>query len=175
MSRRQTIRRIVALLLRLTAIAFLLAIAVGIAGAYAIGLTRPYLQIFGQNVVGETSAYYTIQENELILSCSKGWNGTHSQPGALCSAPGLSIDRTIVTLTAQARGDEQLTIRVRWWLLAIPCGLSLLAGFILFRPLLRRRFSGPGRCPNCGYDLRATPERCPECGTARVAGSRMVK
>ena len=27
---------------------------------------------------------------------------------------------------------------------------------------LRRR----GRCPNCGYDLRASPGRCPECGAA---------
>lgn len=30
------------------------------------------------------------------------------------------------------------------------------------RPELRKLL--PGRCPACGYDLRATPDRCPECG-----------
>jgi hypothetical protein len=30
----------------------------------------------------------------------------------------------------------------------------------------RSRRARTGRCPACGYDLRATPDRCPECGAA---------
>jgi hypothetical protein len=28
----------------------------------------------------------------------------------------------------------------------------------------RHHRNRPGRCPACGYDLRASPDRCPECG-----------
>jgi hypothetical protein len=35
----------------------------------------------------------------------------------------------------------------------------------LLRRRRQRRWNSSGRCPSCGYDVRATPGRCPECGT----------
>ncbi len=46
-----------------------------------------------------------------------------------------------------------------WWFLIV-------LGILPIQWLRRRRTSAgwPGRCVQCGYDLRATPDRCPECG-----------
>jgi hypothetical protein len=45
---------------------------------------------------------------------------------------------------------------------AVPPLLWLL--LLARRRILRRRLAKSGKCPHCGYDLRATPGRCPECG-----------
>ena len=58
--------------------------------------------------------------------------------------------------------NDDLHLRFPHWLPAAILGLMSIF-FIRKSRRLRHRL---GCCPNCGYDLRATPERCPECGLA---------
>ena len=48
-----------------------------------------------------------------------------------------------------------------WAVFGLSLPTSLLALIRRVHDRWRRR---QGRCPSCGYDLRATPDRCPECG-----------
>jgi hypothetical protein len=57
------------------------------------------------------------------------------------------------------------------WAFALPLGVAPTAwAFRRARRRLRRERGKRGLCPDCGYDLRATPDRCPECG-APVGGA----
>lgn len=49
---------------------------------------------------------------------------------------------------------------IHYWILV----LLTAAPAVLRLTLVARRPVSIGHCPNCGYDLRATPDRCPECG-----------
>lgn len=53
-------------------------------------------------------------------------------------------------------------VTVRYWALVTLC--SVWPGRAVWLWRRSRRRSPPGCCPNCGYDLRASPQRCPECG-----------
>jgi len=47
--------------------------------------------------------------------------------------------------------------------------LAILPGLWVGRAIRKLRRHKIGLCPNCGYDIRATPQRCPECGRVTLA------
>ncbi len=93
---------------------------------------------------------------EIDFAYSSGWAGTPPSRGGLFDLPGLDINRTVVTHWARTRGDAIFSIQIRWWLLLLANLPPLLLSLRLAWPMLRRR-AVPGRCPVCGYDLRARP------------------
>jgi hypothetical protein len=62
-------------------------------------------------------------------------------------------------------GDARIVTFPFWALMS--CFLTLpIVAFARWRHSRGRRIRlAAGKCPQCGYDLRATPDRCPECGT----------
>src|SRR5688572_17306702 len=61
------------------------------------------------------------------------------------------------------------------WLLGLVSAVPL--ALPLRRIVTKRRRVRSGLCPDCGYDLRASPARCPECGrpTTAVGDARSAR
>jgi hypothetical protein len=51
-----------------------------------------------------------------------------------------------------------------WFLLVVSAALPARWLFIRMRGRRRATRTAQHLCPDCGYDVRATPDRCPECG-----------
>jgi hypothetical protein len=96
----------------------------------------------------------------------------------------VSSKRGVVELFGSWAPDEAdkhpveiMDYSVSYWVLALVAGL-LPAAWVRFRlpAIIRRRVHSERQkrqqCPNCGYDLRATPDRCPECGAVRGPASQ---
>ncbi|HET6248765.1 MAG TPA: Clp protease N-terminal domain-containing protein [Tepidisphaeraceae bacterium] len=93
------------------------------------------------------------------------------------STPRLSgrMESILLTCDEEARALGSRTVEPCHLLLAIlreggaAARLLIEAGAedLIIRRTLRKllNVSAPARCPQCGYDLRATPGQCPECGT----------
>jgi hypothetical protein len=55
-------------------------------------------------------------------------------------------------------------IAVPYWFIAAFLSVPLIRAMLVARR--RRGRLDRGLCPDCGYDIRATPGRCPECGAS---------
>ena len=68
-----------------------------------------------------------------------------------------------ITIAGRTAGPDIRAVELRLWpVVALTAVLPFL--WLVARRRSGRR-AGGGLCPQCGYDLRATPARCPECGT----------
>ena len=67
-----------------------------------------------------------------------------------------------------ARGaPEARMLAVPFWFITLLLATGAAPGVTWAARGWRRRSRRlAGRCPSCGYDIRATPDRCPECGNA---------
>jgi hypothetical protein len=70
--------------------------------------------------------------------------------------------------------SEPLVVAVAFPHWSLLLALSILPALRGWQLLRARRRRSENLCPQCGYDLRATPQRCPECGHETPAGARLV-
>lgn len=110
--------------------------------------------------------YYRIKDD---LDGKRSYYGQHpsSQWEGWYYGRWYSSERTVAFFVVLDNGVSGFQIGLPYGFI---CFISAIAPAAWLTARLRRKRPPPGLCPQCGYDLRATPDRCPECGTV-VAGA----
>jgi hypothetical protein len=94
------------------------------------------------------------------------WEGPFRGRQGLVNVPNPTFWNRLGLFAAHRRRNNwfETTLTVPYWATCIL--LAVLPAKRLRRRLIRLAAIRRGRCPICGYDLRASPDRCPECGEA---------
>jgi len=109
----------------------------------------------------------------LLLALTVGFYSSHLVHGV---AYGINSDDGTVGLMAindvvSFYFHAQMVFSISLvWIVAALLVPPVLWAVVMLRIGRKRKRTKAGFCPNCGYDLRATPERCPECGTQALNG-----
>jgi hypothetical protein len=97
----------------------------------------------------------------------RGWQhfGFSRKPRLQSLRDGFSFRRFLEPGSVSGLTVGVTSVAAPYWF----CTLGLATAPVLWltrrRPWQRADRRRAGLCPQCGYDLRASPERCPECGT----------
>src|SRR5690242_18646621 len=84
--------------------------------------------------------------------------------------PLLRAEKDVIQTYPQRRYRTE--VQVPFWALLLPTLPLAVRPWWRSRRVIRAADLGAaGRCPACGYDLRATPDRCPECGLDPAAAA----
>jgi hypothetical protein len=98
--------------------------------------------------------------------------GSYSSLGEVDANHNLFTSQWNIMSSATGRPSGGLLVetydyyQINFWPAAILAFFPSAAAGVYEWSIRKRANRRSGRCPACGYDLRATPERCPECGTA---------
>jgi len=111
----------------------------------------------------DPSAFVETKDSLTLQKPRAGWELIHSKPDERDDWDGMPPQHEMHFLGAKYRSGPSFFVYAQD--ISLPMWMLALA-FAIWPAVwvLRHRRQGPGHCPACGYDIRATPQRCPECG-----------
>jgi hypothetical protein len=144
----------------------------------------PRTQLPPRPLPGPSTMSHQLSDEEIAFSPIRWLAAEHESfwdrwwwnPDKMFGGFGFAFTRSSPTLPNPGFGVAYVpgcwAVDTPFWFWLILTGVLPLRSFAQL--VIRRWRRRNGRCENCGYDVRVTPERCPECGkdfaSAQLAG-----